>query len=114
MIAISIIDEYLEHARVWLFHNDGKEKMYISSADWMVRNLDHRVEASCPVLDERLKQELKDILEIQLKDNVKARWMDNNLSNEYVVTDGPKVRSQVETFNYLFSKIEVTSEISSD
>ncbi len=114
VIAISIIDEYLEHARVWLFHNNGKEKMYISSADWMVRNLDHRVEASCPVLDERLKQELKDILEIQLKDNVKARWLDNDLSNEYVQTDGPPVRSQVETFNYLFNKITVESEVSSD
>jgi len=114
VIAISIIDEYLEHARVWLFHNGGKEKMYISSADWMVRNLDHRVEASCPVFDERLKQELKDILQIQLNDNVKARWLDNNLSNEYVETDGAPVRSQVETFNYLFNKITVASEVSSD
>ncbi|HEY1114771.1 MAG TPA: polyphosphate kinase 1, partial [Chitinophagaceae bacterium] len=84
--AISIVDEYLEHARVWLFHNSGKEKVYISSADWMIRNLDHRVEASCPVLDDRIKQELKDILNIQLQDNVKARWLDNNLSNEYVRT----------------------------
>ncbi len=114
IVAVSIIDEYLEHARVWLFHNEGKEKMYISSADWMVRNLDHRVEASCPVLDERLKQELKDILEIQLRDNVKSRWLDNNLSNDYVQADGEKIRSQVETFHYLFNKITVASEISSD
>ncbi len=60
--AISIVDEYLEHARVWVFHNNGKEKVYISSADWMVRNLDHRVEASCLINDEQIKQELKDIL----------------------------------------------------
>jgi polyphosphate kinase len=114
VIAISIIDEYLEHGRIWLFHNGGKEKVYISSADWMVRNLDHRVEASCPILDERLKQEFKEILNIQLQDNVKARWLDNNLSNDYVQTDGKKIRSQVETFNYLFSKIPVESEISSN
>src|SRR5678816_633493 len=69
--AISIVDEYLEHARVWVFHNGGKEKVYISSADWMVRNLDHRVEVTCPVTEETVKQELKDILNIQLSDNVK-------------------------------------------
>jgi polyphosphate kinase len=114
IVAVSIIDEYLEHARVWLFHNAGKEKMYISSADWMVRNLDHRVEATCPVLDERLKQELKDILNIQLNDNVKARWLDNSLSNEYVRTDNDPVRSQVETFHYLYNKVNIPSEVSSD
>ena len=65
--AISIVDEYLEHARVWVFHNNGKEKVYISSADWMVRNLDHRVEASCLITDEQIKQELKDILEYTIK-----------------------------------------------
>ena len=88
--AISIVDEYLEHARVWVFHNNGKEKVYISSADWMVRNLDHRVEASCPILMSRLKQELKDILDIQLQDNVKARRLNNELSNEYVNTGEEK------------------------
>src|SRR5205809_771939 len=77
--AISIVDEYLEHARVWVFHNNGKEKVYISSADWMVRNLDHRVEASCLINDVQIKQELKDILEIQLNDNVKARRLNNEL-----------------------------------
>ncbi len=102
--AISIVDEYLEHARVWVFHNRGKEKVYISSADWMVRNLEHRVEATCPVWDEEIKQELKDILNIQLQDNVKARWLDNELSNEYVKTAKKKIRSQVETYNYLYKK----------
>ncbi|MFN2437673.1 MAG: polyphosphate kinase 1 [Chitinophagaceae bacterium] len=112
--AISIVDEYLEHARVWVFHNGGREKVFISSADWMVRNLDHRVEASCPILDERLKQEIKDILNIQLQDNIKARWLDNNLSNAYVRTDSTvNIRSQVETYNYLHSKIPVALEISS-
>ncbi|ANE49417.1 polyphosphate kinase 1 [Flavisolibacter tropicus] len=112
--AISIVDEYLEHARVWVFHNNGKEKVYISSADWMVRNIDHRVEASCPILDDRLKQELKDILNIQLQDNVKARVLNNELSNEYVQNEyNTPIRSQVETYNYLHSKIKHSLEVSS-
>lgn len=111
--AISIVDEYLEHARVWIFHNGGKEKVFISSADWMVRNLDHRVEATCPIFDENIKQELKDIINIQLHDNVKARWLNNELTNDYVQADGVHVRSQVETYNYLHHKIENLIEISS-
>jgi polyphosphate kinase len=112
--AISIVDEYLEHARVWIFHNGGKEKVYISSADWMVRNLDHRVEATCPVLDERIKEELKDILDIQLEDNVKARVLNNELTNDYVRTDDAmQIRSQTETYNYLRDKTVVNVEISS-
>ena len=102
--AISIVDEYLEHARGWVFHNRGKEKVYISSADWMLRNLDHRVEVTCPIWNEEIKQELKDILNIQLQDNVKARWLDNELNNEYVTTTKKKIRSQVETYDYLYKK----------
>lgn len=104
VFAISIVDEYLEHARVWVFHNKGREKVYLSSADWMVRNLDHRVEVTCPVYDEEIKKELLDILNIQLHDNVKARWLDNNLSNEYVNSTKKKIRSQVELYNYLYKK----------
>ncbi|MFL5742939.1 MAG: polyphosphate kinase 1 [Flavisolibacter sp.] len=111
--AISIVDEYLEHARVWIFHNGGKEKVYISSADWMIRNLDHRVEATCPIYDENIKKELKDIISIQLHDNVKARWLNNELTNEYVQADGIQVRSQVETYIYLRNKIQEPIEISS-
>jgi len=103
--AISIVDEYLEHARVYIFHNDGNEKVFISSADWMVRNIDHRVEATCPILDENIKSVLKRILEIQLNDNVKARILDNDLSNWYVRDKTkPRVRSQVDIYNYLFQK----------
>ena len=103
--AISIVDEYLEHARVFIFHNGGDEKVYISSADWMVRNLDHRVEATCPVFDEDIKRILKNILEIQLSDNVKARILDNELLNKYVKSDGgKKIRSQIEIYNYLQEK----------
>jgi len=110
--AVSIVDEYLEHARVWIFHSGGKEKIFISSADWMVRNLDHRVEATCPIFDESIKKELKDIIGIQLQDNVKARWLNNELTNDYVESEGLQVRSQVETYNYLHNKIEQPVEIS--
>ena len=111
--AISIVDEYLEHARVWVFHNRGKEKVYISSADWMLRNLDHRLEVTCPVWNEEIKQELKEILNIQLQDNVKARRLDNELNNDYVHTTRKKIRSQVETYNYLFKKTLTLREIGS-
>ena len=103
--AISIVDEYLEHARIMIFHNGGKEKVFISSADWMVRNIDHRVEVACPIFEKDNRQELKDILQIQLKDNIKARILDNDLSNQYVnPRNTKKVRSQVETWNYLYRK----------
>jgi polyphosphate kinase len=99
------VDEYLEHARVMIFHNSGKEKYFISSADWMVRNLDHRVEVACPIFDKEIQKELKNILNIQLSDNVKARILDNELSNIYVDSCGSKpIRSQIETYNYLLNK----------
>ena len=104
--AISIVDEYLEHARVLIFHNGGKEKTYISSADWMVRNLDHRIEAACPIFEKEIQQELKDMLQIQLSDNIKARKLDNDLDNQYInPRNTKKIRSQVETYNYLFRKL---------
>lgn len=104
--AISIIDEYLEHARVFVFHNGGDEKVFISSADWMVRNLDHRVEAACPIYDKEIQQELIQILNIQLSGNVKARILDNEQKNEYVgrAADEPVVRSQMAIYDYLNNK----------
>ncbi len=104
--AISIVDEYLEHARVMVFHNNGKPAVYISSADWMVRNLDHRVEAGCPIFSEEIKKEMIDILNIQLKDNVKARVLDKELINDYVqpAKTGKKIRSQIEIYQYLQQK----------
>ena len=103
--AISIIDEYLEHARVLIFHNGGNTKMFLSSADWMVRNIDHRVEAACPILEKGIQKEIIDIINIQLHDNIKARILDNELRNEYVnPRNKAKVRSQVETYNYLYQK----------
>ncbi|MDE3212344.1 MAG: polyphosphate kinase 1, partial [Bacteroidota bacterium] len=113
--AISIIDEYLEHARVFIFHNEGKEKAFISSADWMVRNIDHRVEVTCPVNDKEIQKELKDILDIQLSDNVKARVLDNELTNRYATSQHPKkIRSQIETFNYLSKKKYLSGEAGSN
>ncbi|MEP6584725.1 MAG: polyphosphate kinase 1 [Ginsengibacter sp.] len=113
--AISIVDEYLEHARIFIFHYDGKERVFISSADWMVRNLDHRLEAACPIIDKEIQKELKEILRIQLGDNVKARILDNELSNEYVenVTE-KRTRSQIETYNYLLKKNYTPVETGSD
>ncbi|MEP7106694.1 MAG: polyphosphate kinase 1 [Ferruginibacter sp.] len=106
--AISIVDEYLEHARVMIFHNDGEERVYISSSDWMVRNIDHRLEVACPVFNKDIQQELKDIIHIQLSDNIKARRLDNDLENQYInPRNRKKIRSQVETYNYLHRKLIV-------
>ena len=102
--AISIVDEYLEHARVMYFYNKGSEDIYISSADWMTRNLDYRVEAAVKIINKNLKKELKDLLEIQLKGNVKARLLDEDLSNKYVKNDRKPFRSQIETYIYLNKK----------
>ena len=103
--AISIVDEYLEHARVMIFHNGGKERTFISSADWMVRNIDHRVEVTCPIFEKSIQEELKDILQIQLKDNIKARILDNEINKQYVKPPNTKkIRRQVGKYNYLNRK----------
>ena len=103
--AISIIDEYLEHARVMIFENNGHPKVFISSADWMLRNIDHRIEVACPILEKSLKNELIDIINIQLHDNIKARILDNELDNQYVnPRNTKKIRSQIEIFNYLIAR----------
>lgn len=106
MQAISIVDHYLEHARVFLFENSGKRKVFISSADWMVRNLDHRIEAACPVKNEEIQQELIDILNLQLAENVKGRILDNEQRNCYVVRreSEPERRSQMAIYQYLREK----------
>lgn len=103
--AVSIVDEYLEHSRIMIFHHGGDEKIFISSADWMIRNLDHRLEAAVPITKKSLCNELKRITEIQLKDNVKARVLEGTLQNIYVAQDGnARVRSQIEIYNYLHQK----------
>ena len=103
--AISIVDQYLEHARVMVFHNKGNEKVYISSADWMVRNLDHRIEVATPIIDIHLKKELIEIINIQLRDNQKARILNGDLNNNYVSSIGKRhCKSQVETYQFLLGK----------
>ena len=94
----------MEHARVMYFYNKGSEDIYISSADWMTRNLDYRIEAAAKITNKSLKKELKDLLELQLKGNVKARILDENLSNKYVKNDKKPFRSQIETYNFLKKK----------
>ena len=106
MHALSIIDDYLEHARVFVFNNSGDPLVFISSADWMIRNLDHRVEVACPIYDKDIQKELIDILDIQLSENVKGRILDNDQSNNYVQreNDKPEVRSQQAIYKYLRNK----------
>jgi len=99
--AIGIVDWFLEHSRFMIFHNGGKEDVYITSADLMTRNIDHRIEVTCPVFDKNIKNELKHIFEIQWKDNVKARKLDASLSNKFVKPGKKEIRSQVEVYNYL-------------
>ncbi|MCB0669493.1 MAG: polyphosphate kinase 1, partial [Saprospiraceae bacterium] len=100
--AIGIVDRYLEHARIFMFHNNGDEKIYLSSADWMTRNLSYRIETAFPIYDDGLRDFIKNIIEVQLNDNVKARIIDKNGKNKYVVREsGIPVQSQLETYYYL-------------
>jgi polyphosphate kinase len=102
---ISIIDKFLEHARVFIFGNNGKEEMFLSSADLMSRNFEHRVEVGFPVLDKEVRQEIRDIIEFQLQDNVKARDITKLNNNKYHKNRiNTKVRAQVQTYNYLKNK----------
>ena len=85
-----------------VFHNKGNPQLYISSADWMSRNIDGRIEVGTPIYDERLKQRILDILELQLSDTCKARVIDADQKNEYVKRGNRrKVRSQVAIYDYL-------------
>ncbi|SHG33425.1 polyphosphate kinase [Salegentibacter echinorum] len=108
----SIVDRYLEHGRIYIFENDGDEKIYFGSADWMTRNLSRRIEVLAPILDKDLAQEFKEILEIQLQDNVKARIQDAEETNKYVPkAEGEKpIRSQYEIYNYLKQKHETRGQ----
>ncbi len=98
---ISIIDRYLEHARVFIFGNNGNEEVYLSSADWMVRNLHHRVECVFPIYDKSIKKNIIDLMEIQLKDNVKARSLNFNKINTYKKDGKRPFQSQVESYKYI-------------
>lgn len=105
--AFSIVDKFLEHARVFIFSNEDKELIYLSSADMMTRNLDHRIEVTFPVLDAESRQIIKNMIHIQLNDNVKARILNETLSNtfkEKTSDNEPDIRSQIETYKYFLEK----------
>jgi len=99
---ISIIDKYLEHSRVHIYCNGGDELIYLTSADFMTRNIDTRVEVGFPVYDEELKKEIRDIIDIQLQDNTKSREINSHNTNKYHKTRSELPhRAQIDTYNYL-------------
>ncbi len=104
--AISIIDRYLEHARMFIFHNGGQERFYVASADWMTRNLSHRIEVGFPIYDEAIQKEIRQYIDIELKDNVKARIIAKGRTNKYKrpVGGAEKVQSQIDIYKFLKAK----------
>lgn len=110
--AISIVDRFLEHARVYIFANGGEELIYLASADWMTRNLDRRIEVAVPIQDPALREELRQIMELQWQDNVKARQIDADLQNAYrpANLDTPPVRAQTAIYELLKMKYQQLTE----
>lgn len=99
---ISIVDRFLEHPRVIITENGGDPQVYISSADWMTRNIDHRIEVAVPIKEERLKKRIMDIIAIHFTDTVKARRIDKEMSNAYVPRGNrKKIRSQIAIYDYI-------------
>lgn len=95
-----IVDRYLEHARVFYFHNDGGQEMYLGSSDWMNRNLHRRIEVCFPIVEDHMKQEILTILKFQWKDDIKGVWLSSKLKNDRPKSD-KNVRAQVDTYHYL-------------
>jgi polyphosphate kinase len=103
--AISIVDRFLEHSRIYVFCNGGNEKYYIASGDWMYRNLDNRSEVAVPIFDKRLQQTLKTYLAIQLSDNTKARMLNKEQNNKYTIrTNGHSIRAQEDIYRWIAGK----------
>lgn len=104
---ISIVDKYLEHGRIFVFCNDGEEKFYLASSDWMSRNLDHRSEVAVPVYDPRLQKELREFMMSQFRDNSKARIIDKKQVNQYrISTSRFKFRTQEDFYRILRKKLK--------
>lgn len=103
--AVSIVDKYLEHSRILYFKYDNNEEFYISSADWMQRNLDSRIEVTCPINDKNICEQLLQLLNFQLNDNSKARILDKNMSNIYKKNNNTKVQTQVDFYNFCKNKL---------
>lgn len=104
--AYSIVDKYLEHARVFIFHNNGQEKIFISSADWMNRNLDNRSEVAVPIYDEEIRKQIKDIIQIQLSGNTKVRIIDRKQENAYKRARPGEKKVRVQDAVYVYLKNE--------
>jgi polyphosphate kinase len=104
--AISIVDRFLEHSRIIVFANNGDPQYFITSADWMIRNFDNRIEVACPIYSKEIQKEIMDILNIQLSDNVKARIIGPGEANKYKKTEGPEISSQIEIYHYFLNKLE--------
>ena len=98
----SIVDRFLEHSRMFVFHADGAEKLYLSSADWMTRNLNRRVEVAFPIYDQDVRDELRHVLDLQCADNTKARIIDEHQRNDFSrATQEAPARSQFDTYRFL-------------
>lgn len=108
--AISIVDNLLEHSRIYIFGNAGDPSIFISSADLMTRNIDERVEVTCPIYDEDIKQELLDTFEIYWSGNVKVRIHSEDLSNNYRKVENSAFRAQFQLYNYYRNKLDVITE----
>lgn len=104
---ISVVDRYLEHPRLVIFENDGNQDIFISSADWMTRNLDNRVEVSCPIYDKKLQQEIVDTFELSWHDNVKSRWVNDASKPVYRTNELPPLSSQDAIYDYYKSKLDI-------
>ncbi|WP_397362620.1 polyphosphate kinase 1 [Olleya sp. R77988] len=102
---VSIIDKFLEHTRLYVFCNNDKPKVYISSADWMTRNIENRVEVTCPIYDQTIKEELIETFDICWKDNLKSRILNKTQDNTYKKNNQPKIRAQFATYQYLKDKL---------
>ncbi len=101
-----LVDRYLEHARIFVFHNGGKDEMYMGSADWMKRNLYHRIEVVFPILSSEIKEEIKTMIAFQLNDNIKGRMVDSEGDNSIILNknNAPKIRAQRDFYLWLAGK----------
>jgi len=101
------VDKFLEHSRVYVFCNDDNKEFYTGSADWMQRNFDHRIEVSIPIHDKDIQEELWTMLQIQIRDNCKTRWLGRDNVNEYRDTGAKKkIRSQFEIYDYFRGQLK--------
>lgn len=109
---VSVVDRFLEHTRLMIFSGGGNEKYFITSADWMTRNLDRRVEVGTPIYDKAIQEELKELFLLSYSDNVKARRLDKNMENKYLPSgDNRSIRSQIAIYHYFKEKFEASKPV---